>query len=316
MAVNIWNAGTDRMLEGLARREALARQAQLDQQNAERQAAQLALQQENLGLNRMQVEAQIANTRADNERAAAQQAAQAQVAASAAKKAARDEEQVAALIDMYQSTEDPAARERIAMNLEMQGVRVPQRSSQADTRSLQVQANDLLAKGDVDGYNRVLKVIRETSGAGRAPDTGGGGGSTFRDNPRLPQGTKAWIDSIAQRGIPVEQARRELSQGWGQQRSAHPNAELAEAAKYLDSLYPDGAPLVQPEQGALPAPAAEAPLTGTGPEDEAVIAALTEAGWPITPANIAAAKAQLGAATPAAPPARPAAPTRTPIERR
>ena len=255
MAVNIWNAGTDRMLEGLARREALARQAMLDQQNAERQAAQLALQQENLGLNRMQVEAQIANTQADNERAAAQQAAQAAAAASAAKKAARDEEQVAALIDMYQSTPDPAARERIAMNLEMQGIRVPQRS-QSDTRSLQVQANDLLARGDVDGYNRILKVIRETSGAGRAPDTGGsGGGPKFNDNPRLPQGTKAWIDSIAQRGVPVEQARRELSRGWGQQRSAHPNAELAEAAKYLDSLYQDGLPMFTGEQGALPAPA-------------------------------------------------------------
>lgn len=281
MAVNIWNAGTDRMLEGLARREALARQAMLDQQNAERQAAQLALQQENLGLNRMQVEAQIANTQADNERAAAQQAAQAQAAASSAKKAARDEEQVAALIDMYQSTPDPAARERIAMNLEMQGIRVPQRS-QSDTRSLQVQANDLLARGDVDGYNRILKVIRETSGAGRAPDTGGsGGGSTFRDNPRLPQGTKAWIDSIAQRvrtgtdgsrGSALTRARQELSQGWNQQRSAHPNAELAEAAKYLDSLYRDGMSMFAPDEGALPAPVDAAPAL---PDATATSAATT-----------------------------------------
>jgi len=298
MAVNIWNAGTDRMLEGLARREALARQAMLDQQNAERQAAQLALQQENLGLNRMQVEAQIANQQADNERMAAEQAARAQAATSASKAKARNEEQVAALIDLYQSTEDPSARERIAMNLEMQGIRVPQRS-QTDTRSLQVQANDLLARGDTDGYNRVLKVIRETSGAGRAPDTGGsGGGSTFRDNPRLPQGTKAWIDSIAQRGIPVKQARRELSQGWGQQRSAHPNAELAEAAKYLDTLYPHEVPLVQPEQGALPAPtpaAAQTAAPGHGPEDAAAIARLQREGIAVTPQTIARAKQLIAA---------------------
>lgn len=299
MAGNAWLSGTDRMLEGLAQREALARQARLDQEAAARAAQQLAMQQQNLDLNRQQTEAQIANQNADNDRANAATIENQRRFDSAGKAKVRNEEQVAALVDMYQSTADPAAKQRIAMNLAMQGVKVEEpKVAGPDTRSLQLQANDALASGDTARYQQILKVIRDSGNAGRAPETGGsGGGSTFRDNPRIPQGAKAWIDSIAGRGVPLDQARNELNAGFGQQRAAHPNIELAEAAQYLSSLYPDGLPLVSQPPGAA-ATEADAPTSLA-----AVPAWLESKGAPATPENIAATAQRFGLSgrTPSAP---------------
>ena len=99
MAGNAWLSATDTMLDGLAQREALARQARLDQEAAARAAQQLAMQQQNLELNRQQTEASIANQNADNDRANATMIEGQRRFDSAGKAKVRNEEQVAALED-------------------------------------------------------------------------------------------------------------------------------------------------------------------------------------------------------------------------
>lgn len=134
----------------------------------------------------------------------------------------------------------------------------------------------------------------------------------FKDDPSLPLGTKQWIASIAQRGVPLADARAELSKGWGQQTAAHPRADLAEAGKYLLSLYPaqedpmDATP--RAPLGGAPAPDVSAPVSApstSAPPQAAAPAApvdldaqatqiLKNAGKPVTPANIAYVRKQLG----------------------
>lgn len=74
----------------------------------------------------------------------------------------------------------------------------PRTTPKADTRSLQVQAADALARGDNAAYNRLLQTEREFAAAGRAP---AGGGSvpnvgSFEDYVRRAYGTNPTPDQI------------------------------------------------------------------------------------------------------------------------
>jgi hypothetical protein len=324
MPVNIWNAGSDALLRGLAEREARTRQAQLDAQNAAEaqqladyrtRALDLQAKSQEQAANR-----DMYNVAMDGTRIAldARQGEE-QAAAQAAERQRRLQ-----IIEAYQNATTPEDKQRIAQVGIAAGI--PQATftvgeKNSDSRSLQIQAAEALAKGDTEGYQRILRAIRETGAAGRAPE-GGAGGDGFRDNPRLPQGTKQWIDSIVQRGKPIEEAIAELNTGWGQQLNAHPRAELSEAARYLRGLFPDGMSGMEGQTPPPPAAAVggEAAASESAPPAtlEDIPAWLVSQGAAATPANIAATAQRFGIGGPVAAlgggaPRRSAAPSLGPV---
>jgi hypothetical protein len=59
-----------------------------------------------------------------------------------------------------------------------------------------------------------------------------------KDNAQLPAGVKDWIASISGQVGDVKEARARLSAGWAAQKKAHPMADLGDAGRHLNELYP------------------------------------------------------------------------------
>jgi hypothetical protein len=218
---NIFMGGRDALRQMLAERE--AREIQQREQSRQDQVVsqrdrQIGLQEDDLHFRRGRAQASDAAAAAEAEAEARQEAeSQAQV-----------QELIGVVTDPNQPQE---ARDRAGLLLDQRNVS-PSLLEQFMTQPPEKTPTPspfTLSPGQTrfgaDGATIASVAPRPT------------GGTTFRDNPQLPSGTKGWIDSIAQRGVPVEQARQELSQGWQLQRQAHPNASLAEASKYLDLHY-------------------------------------------------------------------------------
>lgn len=317
MAGNAWLSATDTMLDGLAQREALARQARLDQEAAARAAQQLAMQQQNLELNRQQTEAQIANQNADNDRANNEVITRNTRLASEGKAKARNEEQVAALVDMYQSTDDPAAKQRIAMNLAMQGVKVEEPAAQTPKNL----AESLIAKGmnPEAAYREAAKFdtdedIRQ-SNATRQPTSADADSGRYMG---LDEKTRQYLDSLRSKTDPAtgraydyQRALDEVSRQTGMR------GIFAATVPYLQRIFPEisqpstnpmdptprmvtGRPGAQPVGGVQPTmPAAPLNLSGATPasgvSDEQARARLALERIAITPETLAQAKALIAA---------------------
>jgi len=310
MAGNAWLSATDTMLDGLAQREALARQARLDQEAAARAAQQLAMQQQNLELNRQQTEAQIANQNADNERANNEVITRNTRLASEGKAKARNEEQVAALVDMYQSTADPEAKQRIAMNLAMQGVTVAEpKVTERPGFSLSPGQRRFDADGNV------------IASAPDRPDRTGAGSDADRGlYMGLDEKTRQYLDSLRSKTDPAtgraydyQRALDEVSRQTGMR------GIFAATVPYLQRIFPEiaqeqpstnpmdptprmvtGRPGAQPVGGVQPT-AAAAPLNLSGAvpasavSDDQARARLVKERIAVTPETLAQAKALIAA---------------------
>jgi hypothetical protein len=273
MPINVWSAARDEMLDTLAKRDAderlredrarrdridveeRERQSTLDRENREYRDAQIALGNRTLDTN-------AADKTADNERADA--AAKAAADAIAAKQL-----RITNLMKIVTDAKAPMEmRQQAAGELD---------ALQVDPSMLKEFLNPTPKTKPVMRIGRDGKMVKiGDAEAGAhfvnepAPHADPNAPKPFRDDPKLPNGTKAWIESIAARGVPIEAARAELSGGWPGQRQSHPNADLALGAKYLDALYPKSGDAVtgqvqRPLGAAAPAqPAPVDPRTNRG----------------------------------------------------
>lgn len=225
MPVNPFIAGRDELLDMLTQRDL-----------AQRQETERASRQQQIDFNqdiqRRQIEGQ------ESDRAARE----AKIQAEAAKAKADAERRLMLIAVVSDPKADPQERSKAALELESLDVsgsmidKIMNPAAAKPTTRPVVRLNPRTGKmenmGEVDAN---AHFITEPAPP-RAPKPPAGP----KDNPLLPRGVKHWIESIAQRGVPLEQARSELSSGWRMQRDAHPNAELGEAGKYLMELYPAG----------------------------------------------------------------------------
>lgn len=224
MPINVWAAGSDDMLNYLAQREAEDRLLE-DRRIREEQRLR-----DNSFRDR-----QVATYERDKENDAARIKATADNAAAENKRR----------IDLMAVLTDPTAtqREREQAGLELNSLGVtsaiidkvlnpkPDAPTTRPVFSRNPRTGALENLGDIPkDATLVTEAMPEKPRAPAAP--------SFKDDPELPVGTKQWIDSISLRGVPIGQARNELSKGWRQQTQAHPRASLAEASRYLNSLYP------------------------------------------------------------------------------
>jgi hypothetical protein len=322
MPVNVWSAGQDALLGFLAERDAKkrlaedrARRDRLDTESAADRDRQRGIQEENLRVQREDREERRAETKRLNDE---------RIATSEAKR--KQDETTRALVQEMMHPNTPPERKQ-AIGFELDRLNVSPTlidkylNPKSDTKPV-VRINPRTGKVETIGEAPAgAHFVQEPKPAAdpNAP-------KPVKDDPRLPRGARQWIESIAQRGVPIEQARTELSQGWGQQRAAHPNAELAEAAAYLTKMYPTvednlgrkkqqplttSAPeVVAPADNELAAaalPAAPAASAAQGPQgpqgpqggptlaDAEAMKILQDNGKPVTPANIAYVKQQLAA---------------------
>lgn len=235
MPINVWSAGQDALLDTIARRDAERR---LEEDRARRDRIDqeaLADRDRQRGIQEGQLRS-IDEDRDERRRMAGEAAAEKKAAGQAA---ALNAEQIGELLDAYDAAQSPEEKHSIGLKILNAGgkYQAPPRPVTAPRDPIA----DHLAKKKID------QQFKEPSAA-KGP----------KDNPSLPNGAKVWIESIAQRGIPLEQARNELSRGWGQQRQAHPGAELAAAADYLTKLYPTAPdPMAAAPRAPLGAPPAE-----------------------------------------------------------
>jgi hypothetical protein len=292
MAVNPWNLATATFLDDLAQREARQRQAQLDAQRTAELEADRAMRERQMQLSQRQVDASIANQNADNDRANADQINRANAATSAAKQKARQEEELASLMAMYRTAQDPSGRQQAADNLSLRGVRVPE---QAQTpKNL---AESLIAKGmDPEAaYRAAAKFstdenIRQSNST-RAPREGADGAFMSLDAK-----TRQYLDTLPTKVDPATGQPYTMQRALDEVRRQQGLAGLQGAiTPYLQRIFPEqdqgiGLPAVQP--GTPPAAAA-------APQGDAVtqaaIAKLQERGIAVTPETIAQAKALIAA---------------------
>lgn len=262
MPVNVWSAGQDALLNTLATRDAARRlqedrdrRDRLDQEVAADRARQREIQE---GTLRSVEEDRVERRRMAGEQVAAKKAEQ---EANTAK-----QREIDAALQTFATAQDPQEKMRAAAVLDKYKVspsalRDLQKPSTKSVFGVDPRSGSVRQFGEVPIGAQVINIPK--------PD---GPAAGPKDDPRLPQGTKAWIESIAQRGVPIEKAREELSMGWAQQRAAHPHADLAAAAQHLQRLYmPDGmggrSPIGSPQPGgevppAAPTPEAAAPPAG------------------------------------------------------
>ena len=257
MPINVWSAGQDALLSTIARRDAERR---LEEDRARRDR----LDTEAFADRQRQREIQEAGIRSlDEDRDERRKLATEERGekAAKAKREALNAAQIGELLDAYDAATTPEEKHAVGIKiLNAGGKYTPPPRAAAPQRPISVSPGATL-------LDPVTKKPFYT-----APERPEKPSARSKDDPNLPQGTKAWIESISQRGVPIEQARAELSQGWAQQRAAHPNADLAAAASYLMKLYPadtgsSGTPRVP--LGTAPAPetpqaAAPPPAPGGG----------------------------------------------------
>lgn len=255
MPRSVFAAGQDAMLGFLAERDAVkrlnedrARRDRLDAEEAADRARGRDIQEENLRNQREDRAERLAETkRINNER----------IAASEAKR--KQDEAVQGLVKEMLDPNTPQERKQ-AIGFELDRLQVSPSlidkylNPKATTKpvfGVDPHAGTVRQFGEVPVDAQVVNIPRPAGAGGPKPP---------KDDPRLPMGTKRWIESISQRGVPLEEARTELSRGWGQQTSAHPNADLGEAAAFLQKLYPtDSMGQRSPMGGGAPVGEAAAP---------------------------------------------------------
>jgi hypothetical protein len=223
---NAFAAGQDALLNFLAKRDAQqrlmedrARRSELDAQEASFKQQQLANQGRQLDETAAYRQDQIDSLAAG--RAASADAAKA--GADSKRQAAEEALAPKARLEAIVADESADPNLRKAAQFKLLGI-TPTADVQTG-RDHMAEANSRMA-GSLATSIEMLNRRNELSQTNR---------EASKDSPSLPTGTKDWINSLA--GKPIEAARAELQAGWRQQRAAHPHADLAEAAKYLDSLY-------------------------------------------------------------------------------
>lgn len=229
MPRNVWSAGQDALLGFLAERDAMNR---LDEDRARRDR----LDAENAADRQRGREIQDAQLRSidedrDERRRMAGDVAKAKQAEAAA--AAARTAQMGELLDAYDAAKTPEEKQAIGTRILTAGGKLAPEP--------RAKPRDPLA--DYEAKKKIDQKYAKPEAGAKGP----------KDDPRLPMGTKKWIESISQRGATIEDARTELSRGWQQQLAAHPNADLAQASLFLNRLYPNGQPLgTAPETPVVP----------------------------------------------------------------
>jgi len=226
---NIWTAGTAALEDAIAKRQADAFMLQDRERRSRLDAEQTAARQQEMDFRRQAMEQDAI----DRAAAATEKAA--------AKTATAEQD---ALADKYFSVitdpqTPPALRSEAALRLGRMGVPVG-----AINQAMAIMTpekpkfrvgihpetgKELWRRPEVEGES-LVNVPREPRGpAGPAPR---------RDDPTLPDGVKRWIASFAgtadyNQGL----AGRKLREQWQAQQDAHPSADIAKAAQYLQSFY-------------------------------------------------------------------------------
>ena len=231
MPQNVWSAGRDEMLKTLALRDAeqrleedRLRRQQIDDENRQYRRDNMDLQNRQL----QSIETDRTERRADADARVAQQKTDEQ----------KKQDLIAIVID---DAADPKVRAQAGVMLDSMGVSAaalkpylqPEKAEMTPVMRVNPRTGKMENLGDVaKGTHFVTEPAPPREREPRQPS------ANERDDPRLPRGTKVWIEEIAGRVPDVAQARAELSKGWRMQRDAHPLADLAEAADYLNKLYP------------------------------------------------------------------------------
>ncbi len=230
MPQNVWSAGRDEMLKTLAARDAQSRLEEEQRRRAAADESAAAARTEQLGLQRRNTEA------LEGERAART----AEIERGTTEKTAK-EEKVRKLIGVVTDKAlDQSVRD--AAGLELDAMGVAPNALKAFVTQPKPEMKPVMRIGRDGKMSQIGEAPPgahfSTEPAPRVPRAPAAGP---KQDPTLPAGVTAWIDSIGQRGVPIEAARAELSKGWRQQVASHPRAQLSDAAKYLDSLYPKDA---------------------------------------------------------------------------
>lgn len=278
MPVNPWLSGANAIISTLAEREAQALAAQEAEAARQAEQAKLALDERRVAVQEQQAEQahnrDLYRVAMDGTNLAmAQRQAEEAKEAEAAQNAAR-----AQAYQAWLSASDPTEKQMLALQASQLGVPAQMlQGERPDTRSLEVQLADALANGDSARATSIRRALSETAEARRAPERPA---APRADDPELPSGIRQGLDTLAIEGHSFEDAVRYLRQEWPRQQTIHPQASLAEAEKYLLSLYdqrsqiPDpGAeapvPRVAASEGVLPATQGVVPGTGTGARNAA-----------------------------------------------
>lgn len=285
MPINVWSAGRDELLGFLAERDAKkrleedrARRDRLDEESRVDRERGRRIQEENLRVSREDREERRGEQkRLNDERIAAGQA-----------KRKQDEQARTLVAEMLDPNTSQERKQAIGFELDRLQVSPTlidkYLNPKPDTKPV-VRINPRTGTVETIGEAPAgAHFVQEPKPAAdpNAP-------KPVKDDPRLPQGTKRWLESISQRGVPIGDARTELSKGWGQQIAAHPNVDLAEAAAYLAKLYPPAEdPMDATPRGPLGAAspnAPAAPAVDPGLQQRAA-AELQKRGKAVTPESI------------------------------
>lgn len=240
---NIFSAGRNALLDTLAQREATrmlgedrARRDRLDEEGRLDRVKQRELQDRQI----TSLDEDRDARRALGEQAANDKAAEAK--AKADERAAR-----AAALDAYttaiQAGDEKAARLAGAKLINLGGEMLP------DSKPMVVGAGSTVY--DQDSGKAIYT----------APNRPTATPASEKDDPKLPIGTKRWIESISQQAPTIEEARSWLNKGWNETLKAHPRQELGKAVDYLDGLYSNEFGVKTPLGGA-PAPGGRASGAG------------------------------------------------------
>lgn len=313
MPVNPFSAGTNALLQHLAEREMLRKQAEMEQYRRAQDLKDEQYRQAGLDLDRRNIEEYNAARR----EALDAQTRREQAQRHSAEAAAAD---LAGLTAMYYEAKNPEDQRKLEQQIVNRGGQVVKPADKRPERlSLEQLYSEAVQAGDQAKARVILKAIREEAGAKRAPEKPPTP-ETEKIDPEMVPDVAAYIDSLRSKvddqGNPYDlaRAREDLDrqfQKWHEQRRQGLRGDRPSMPKLLARLekvfpavvttepglmgeekkvttYPGAAPRRPGGAGAASAPGAQAPVS-----DAQALEVLKQLGLEPTPENLQAAKDEL-----------------------
>lgn len=302
---NPWVAASRSILDTLAQRDVAQRLEAERQAEAARQAEEMELRRRQIASAEENTRSLIADREAD-QRLRAEEAARRKAEAERQRQIeAANQQDVAGLIEMYYTAQDPKDRAKIATQIQMRGGRVVEPEAPVRPRNLA----EALMLGDTAAVDAFKRAAQFEQGL-----RGGGGAAGPQDDPELPESFRTYLDTLPTKVDPetgqpytfdraIDEVRRVFARS--AQAGTIGTINQAKAVAYLRNIFPErevvtgqdpmGEPVTQRLRPGTGWQAGAPPqATPTGPagqvSDEQAIARLRAMNKVITPETIALAK--------------------------